>query len=65
LGAVLGRPTGRADELRARSVIESWSIYPPLYLRDSQVNCGVCSNLCFASRYSKSDPFDLTRHSRS
>jgi Pyruvate/2-oxoacid:ferredoxin oxidoreductase delta subunit len=60
---VLGRPSGRANELWARSVIESWSIYLPLYLRDSQVNCGVCPILCFASRYSKLDPFNLTHHS--
>ncbi len=52
LGAVLGRPSGRANELWARSVIESWSIYLPLYLRDSQVNCGVCPILCFALWYS-------------
>jgi hypothetical protein len=31
LGAVLGRPSGRADELRSRSVIELLLIYVPLY----------------------------------
>jgi hypothetical protein len=34
LGAVLGRPSGRADELRARSVTGFLSAYPPLYLWD-------------------------------